>query len=487
MNSEKMKKQHDVDADDFDSIAEGIPVNVEFLGESYMAKERKIVRKLDMTLMPIIFLLYMFNYLDRNNIAQAKLDTFEEDLNLTGSDYSTAVSIVNVGYILMQLPSNMLITKIRPSLYLPFWVCVWSCVSAATAAAQSFGHLIAIRLILGVCEAPFFPGVFYLLSCWYTRKELALRYAFLYSGLILATAFSGLLAAGIFSGMENTLGLPAWRWLFIVEGGISLGLGVIALMLLPDLPASLTGSGKWLFTAEERRIAIDRMARDAVSNEEDDKSIRHGLWLAVTDVKLWVFALMMCSNQTSYGFNYFYPTIVEGFNLGTRTITLTCTAPPYIVAALVSYGIAWSSDRRKERGFHITTPVLIAIIGFIISIATLNIPARYVASFLYVAGVFGANAAVFSWAATTLGATPQKKACAMAIMNLCGQLGNIWSPYFFHDSDSPRYARAMVLLLVFSALQAALCCLMKWLLARANKRLVQWGQTAGVEPNLYTL
>lgn len=191
----------------------------------------------------------------------------------------------------------MIITKIRPSLYLPFWVCVWSCVSAATAAAQNFGHLIAIRLILGVCEAPFFPGVFYLLSCWYTRKELALRYAFLYSGLILATAFSGLLAAGIFSGMENTLGLPAWRWLFIVEGGISLGLGVIALMLLPDLPTSLTGSGKWLFTAEERRITIDRMARDAVSNEEDDKSIRHGLWLAVTDVKLWVFVSNLVSQS----------------------------------------------------------------------------------------------------------------------------------------------------------------------------------------------
>lgn len=192
-------------------------------------------------------------------------------------------------YILMQLPSNMLITKIRPSLYIPFWVCVWSCVSATTAAAQNFGHVIAIRLILGVCEAPFFPGVFYLLSCWYTRKELALRYAFLYSGLILATAFSGLLAAGIFSGMENTLGLPAWRWLFIVEGGISLGLGFIAFILLPDLPTALTGSGKWLFTEEERQIAIDRMARDAVSNEEDDKSLRHGLWLAVTDVKLWVF------------------------------------------------------------------------------------------------------------------------------------------------------------------------------------------------------
>lgn len=195
----------------------------------------------------------------------------------------------------------------------------------------------------------------------------------------------------------------------------------------------------------------------------------------------------MCCNRTSYGFNYFYPSIVEGFNLGTRTITLACTAPPYILAALVSYIVAWSSDRRKERGFHIITLVLIAIVGFIISLATLKVPARYFASFLYVCGVFGGNPVVFSWAASTLSATPQKKACAMAIINLCGQMGNIWSPYFFHEKDAPRYASAMVLLLVFSALQTALCCTMKWVLSRENKRLVRWGETNGLEPNMYTL
>lgn len=189
----------------------------------------------------------------------------------------------------MQLPSNMLITKIRPSLYIPIWVCVWSCVSACTASARNFTDLIVIRVILGACEAPFFPGVFYLLSCWYTRKELALRYAFLYSGLILATAISGLLAAGVFSGMEGRLGLPAWRWLFIIEGGISLGLGFIAFLLLPDLPSSSTGSGKWLFTEEERKVAVERMVIDAVSVQEDDRSIRHGLKLAASDIKVWIF------------------------------------------------------------------------------------------------------------------------------------------------------------------------------------------------------
>jgi hypothetical protein len=132
----------------------------------------------------------------------------------------------------MQIPSNMILTKVRPSLYMPFWVCVWSCISAATAGTTSFGGLVAVRFCLGIAEAPFFPGItphptvldrlhlrarlqtgntdhfsyrhpFYMLSCWYNQKELALRTAILYSGLVLATAFSGLLAAGIFAGLDG--------------------------------------------------------------------------------------------------------------------------------------------------------------------------------------------------------------------------------------------------------------------------------------------
>jgi MFS family permease len=160
--------------------------------------------------------------------SQAKLNKFEADLGLKGDQFNTAVSILNVGYadscwstatfsltypsyMLMQLPSNMIITRVRPSIYLAFFVCVWSCISAATAAARNYGHLIAIRFLLGIAEAPFFPGAFFLLSCWYTRKELAFRTAILYSGLVLATAFSGLIAAGVFAGLDGVRNLAGWR------------------------------------------------------------------------------------------------------------------------------------------------------------------------------------------------------------------------------------------------------------------------------------
>ena len=113
--------------------------------------------------------------------------------------------------MVMQIPSNMVLTRVRPSLYLPLWTLVWSGVAAATAGVNNFGQLVAVRLLLGVSEAPFFPGVYYLLSCWYTKKELGLRMAILYSGLVVATAFSGLIAAGVFSRLDDARGLEGWR------------------------------------------------------------------------------------------------------------------------------------------------------------------------------------------------------------------------------------------------------------------------------------
>lgn len=196
--------------------------------------------------------------------------------------------------MLMQLPSNMLLTRVRPSLYIPIWAALWSCISASTAATNTFGQLIAIRFLLGIAEAPFFPGAMYLLSCYYTRKELAVRTALLYSGLILATAFSGLLAAGIFSGLDGASGLAGWRWLFIIEGAGSFVIAIIAMFVLPDFPGSNTGSGRWLFNEEERRISADRIQRDRVSEATIDGSVWVGLAAAVKDIRTWIFVGLFC-------------------------------------------------------------------------------------------------------------------------------------------------------------------------------------------------
>ena len=371
------------------------------------------------------------------------MDSFEKDLGLVGDQFNVAVSILNVGYVLMQLPSNMLLTRVRPSIYIPACAMLWSCVSASTAAATNYGQLIAIRFLLGIVEAPFFPGAYYILSAWYTRKELALRIAALYSALILATAFSGLIAAGVFAGLDDVKNLAGWQWLYIIEGSASFLAAGISMFILPDFPGSSSGSGKWLFNEEEKRFSIERIARDRPSGSSEDEGIKHGLKLAVMDYRTWVFSLMLCSNHSAYSFNNFFPSMLKGFNLGSKTVTLVLTAPPYLVATVIALGIALSSDRMKERGLHIATPIVFAVIGFIITVSTLDKAGRYFASFLYVGGLFGSNSIIYAWASSSLNQTPAKRACATAIVNIMSQIGNIYAPYFFRPQDAPRYVNGL--------------------------------------------
>lgn len=398
----------------------------------------------------------------------------------------------------------MLITRTRPSIYLPACVALWSIVSASTAAARNYQDLIAIRFFLGIAEAPFFPGAMYMLSCWYPRKELALRTAFLYSGVLLATAFSGLIAAGVLSSLEGAHGIAGWRWLFIIEGAGSFGAALIGFFLLPDFPGMKSGVMRWLLTDEEQKVAVERIARDRVSLPTEDSSVWKGLALAVKDVRTWIFvslacanflcwgelstnkrtqSIMLTANHSAYGFNNFFPTLVKSMKLGNDTTTLLLTAPPYLAGTIVAFLTAWSSDRRKERGYHISIPQGVACVGFIVTLATTNNAARYAVAFLYICGCFSSNAMVFSWASSTLNQTPEKRACATAIINLLSQLGNIWSPYFFPSSDGPRYVMANILMAVSSGVSIATCIVMKMLLRRANRRLRETGE----DVNLFTL
>lgn len=344
----------------------------------------------------------------------------------------------------------------------------------------------------------------YLLSCWYPRKELAFRTAILYSGVLLATAFSGLIAAGVLSGLEGARGIAGWQWLFIIEGTGSFAAAILGALLLPDFPGQKSGVAKWLLTEKEQKVAVERIRRDRVSLPEADSSVWNGLKLAVKDARTWVFVscypsvfvvegnmrltltpqvVMLTANHSAYGFNNFFPTIVKGFKLGNNTLTLILTAPPYLLATVVAFLTAFSSDRRKERGFHISVPQGVACIGFIISVSTINNSARYVAAFLYICGCFSSNAMVFGWASSTLNQTPEKRACATAIINLLSQLGNIWSPYFFPSTDSPRYVMANLLMMASSALSIVTCAIMKAMLTRANKKL----KAEGRDTNLFTL
>lgn len=244
--------------------------------------------------------------IDRNNYPAARLAGLQESLNMDDSQFQTGLSILFVGYVLMQVPSNMLLNYSgRPSLYLGFWTVVWGLVSALTSLTQSYGGILAARFILGFVEAPFFPGVLFYLSKWYTKKELNFRMALFFSGNLIAGAFGNLIAGGILSGLDGARGLAAWRWLYIIEGSyvpkrldktshqdtnrifarrITIAVGLAVSFILPDFPDTWKRLSPELKHVANRRMAID--AAEADIDVGGKASYIQGAKLAFTDPKV---------------------------------------------------------------------------------------------------------------------------------------------------------------------------------------------------------
>jgi MFS family permease len=202
----------------------------------------------------------------------------------------------------LQIPSNLTLAYIgRPHFYLPACVATWGVVSGLSAVCDSFTHLLLVRLFLGVVEAAFFPGALYLLSRWYTRKEIPSRMALLYGGSILSNAVSGLIAAGILGNMDGSLGIRGWKWLFIIEGSVTVFVALCAVFILPDFPHNSS-----MLSAQEKELAIHRLALDAGQTETEgvqgDGPI-DGLKQAVRDPIVWLFALCLTACTIGVAFN----------------------------------------------------------------------------------------------------------------------------------------------------------------------------------------
>ncbi|EQB47904.1 MFS transporter [Colletotrichum gloeosporioides Cg-14] len=427
-------------------------------------KEIALVKKLDLYLMPILWVMYFLNFLDRNAIVNGKLNNLDKDLNMVGSQYNTCVSIFFVGYITGQIPSNMLVTRVKPAWYMSGWMMAWAVVSTLICIVKDYHGMLACRLILGVTEAPFYSGACYMVSLFYTRKETATRLAVFYTGNLLASSFSGLIAAGVFAGLDGKHGLAGWRWLFLIQGVATVGVAVVALFLLPNAPLET----RWL-TPEQRQLAHDRVAKDTTEKRQAT-STWSGLWEAATDYRTWVFALMGNLHLSANGFKNYMPTAVKSLGFNT-TITLVLTCPPYLIAGAASVLVSWSSGRYNERTWHITVSKIVASIGFAVATSTMNIGARYFAMVLFVGATYGVNNINVAWTAATVGQTDEKKAAAIAMVNTLGNLSFVYTPYLWPDSDSPLFRKAMIASIGFSMGVVMTAWLMKFILVRMNRQI----------------
>ncbi|EUC28382.1 hypothetical protein COCCADRAFT_109327 [Bipolaris zeicola 26-R-13] len=427
-------------------------------------REIALVKKLDKWIMPMLWSMYWLNYLDRNAIALARLDDLEEDLNLSSTQYQTCVSILFVGYLLGQIPSNMLLNRVRPSRYMGVCMALWAVVSALTALSKDFTGLLLTRFFLGITESPYYPGAVYLLSSFYTRKEVATRIAILYTGNILATAFAGLIAAGIFHGLSDVGGISGWKWLFILQGAVTFVIAIAGYFLLPDFPHNT-----WWLTQEERDLATNRMALDTVGNQ-GETSVWAGFRQAGKDPMVWIFAGMAHMHLAANGFKNFFPTVVKTLGFS-QTITLVLTCPPYLIAGAVTIAVSWSSGKFNERTWHITISKAVATFGFGLACAEIGVAGRYVAMVIFTIGTYGVNSLILGWCGSTCGQTPEKKAVAIGIVTTVMNASFIWTPYLWPKSDEPKYIIALSSSAAFSVMTAVLAWVAKILFLRKNKQI----------------
>ncbi|KAG7087935.1 hypothetical protein E1B28_011980 [Marasmius oreades] len=432
-----------------------------------IAAERKLVRKLDMRVLPTIVAIYIMNYIDRNGITTARLQGLEQDLKLTDIQYATILSILYVTYCPAQIPSNMALNYVtRPSIYIGACVVGWGLTSMMTGVTHNFTGILLCRIFIGLPEAAFYPGAIYLLSRWYTKKELAFRSAVLYGGLLISNAFGSLMAAGILHNMEGKRGIRAWRWLFFIEGAITITIGFLTMWLLPDYP----NNTRWL-PASDRRLAQARLADDAGEADQDnaEDSFIYGLKLAITDPKVLLFASMTTAQLLGLSFVNFFPTLTSTLGFST-TISLVLAAPPWIVATVVCCLNAWHTDRTGERYFHIAIWWWGVMLGFIISLSTMNIAARYVSMFLMACGYVG-FAMNLVWVSNVIPRPPAKRAAAIAIVNGCGNIGNIIGSFVWKAEWGPAYHQSMAVSLAALALSSVMALVIRQMIIRDNRKL----------------
>lgn len=448
--------------------------------EHRAAVEARLKRKIDLRLLPMIILMYIMNYIDRNNIAAAALAGLKEDLDLKGNQFATAVSILFVGYVLMQVPSNLFLNKIgKPAIYLPTTMVIWGIISAATAAINSYAGLLVIRFFLGFIEAAYFPGCLYYLSCWYVRSELGLRTALLYSGALISGAFSGLISAGITNNMDGLRGWRAWRWLFLIEGVATVAIAVVAYFVLPNFPRTT----RWL-DEEEKALAVWRLEEDVGEDDwvaSGEQTLWGGFRLALEDVKMWVLLVLVFCIVASGSITNFFPTVVKTLGYGDVT-TLLLTSPPYVLCFIVTCVNAWHADRTGERYFHIVLPLALAVVAFIIAASTTTNVPRYVAMMLMLPGIYSGYTTALAWISNTLPRPPAKRAAALAFINAVSNCASIYASYLYTDDMAPRYTGAFVHNCVACFVAICAASVLRVMLTRLNKRLARGEDVKGAVP-----
>ncbi|KAJ4150416.1 hypothetical protein LMH87_011168 [Akanthomyces muscarius] len=409
------------------------PTDGEFIFDPKL--ESRLRWKIDMCIVPIVAILYLFCFIDRANLGNAKIAGMDRDLGMKGYDYNMIISIFYISYILFEIPSNILCKWIGPGWFIPVLTLLFGVASVGTAFVKTVPQAAGVRFLLGIFEAGMMPGIAYYLSRWYRRSELAFRLSLYIVMAPLAGAFGGLLATAILK-LKSFGSLESWRMIFAIEGIITIGLGIVALLVLTDRPETAI----WL-SPEEKKLAIARVRSERIGSTQvldriDTKKLKRGIFNPITLSTAFVFLL---NNITVQGLAFFAPTIVATIYKDRTVVQKQLfTVPPYIVGAFFTVLfplISWRIDRRQIF-FILSAPLVMT--GYSMFLGSHDASVRYGATFLIASSAFSLGALTNAQvSANVVGDTARSAAIGTNVM--FGNIGGLISGWSYLPFDSPNY------------------------------------------------
>ncbi|UNI22514.1 hypothetical protein JDV02_008397 [Purpureocillium takamizusanense] len=408
---------------------------------------RRVLLKTDTRVLPVLALLFLCSFLDRTNVGNAKIIGLEKDLGISDLQYTQGLAVFYATYIASELPSNLVLKKVSPKIWLPCLTAAWGLVTMCLGFVRGYASFVAVRAVLGVTEGGLLPGMVLYLSGLYTRGELALRIGIFYTAASLSGAFGGLLARGL-SAIGPRGGLEGWRWIFIIEGLLTIAAGAIAFLALPNSPAT----ARYL-TEEEREWAMKRLAgngddRFDLAREREERFQWSEVRRGVFNVQVWLSSTAYFAILSGlYSFGLFLPTIVNDMHIANNANeTQLWTVIPYAVATPVTVLVAFLSDRLKRRGSLMLLVLPVAIVGYAVIANVTAASPRFAMTCLMAIGLYAAVPCVLVWNSNN-SAGHYKRATTSALQLAVANCGGFVATFVYPAKEGPYYHKGHTIIL----------------------------------------
>ncbi|CAG9989662.1 unnamed protein product [Clonostachys byssicola] len=394
--------------------------------------EAKLVRKQDLRVLPMVFLMYFFTFLDRTNLGNARVAGLDKDLGLGTYGFNIGACIYYAVYFFADIPASLSVKK-WGFIVLPASCIAFGIVTLATAFIHNQAGFYAIRLLLGLTESFQFPGLSYVVSRYYRRSEVTTRVSFfMLAAAGLAGGFGGLLASALLS-IPSIGSVSSWRNIFLVEGIITIVVGIISLYLFPNDPSKTR-----IFNESERALAMARIFHDQPAIVDHKERItwslvKRGVFNVNVMVGSWIY---ICDQITVQGLSIFTPTILRLNYPGRSTVEIQLlSVPPPIVGMVFGLGVAYVTMKTRMHGVAIALCASLCVIGYSIWLASTNVQARYAAIFLNTAGGYSFGTLILSWTLANAAPDTVRNVANGAVSGLAN-IGSITATWSYISTDA---------------------------------------------------